>query len=253
MTVKKVRRKIFNFKKFFCFLLFLCAFLSISYYFSKVPIRNIVILGNDILSDDEVIEISKIGNYPSFVTTLSSSIKKRLKKLPIVKNVSVKKNWGYVLTIEIEEYNVFFNIRSSNEFVLDNGDKLSELTYDLDVPILINYVPDDKLSKLVKKFNSIDYDVIKKISEIEYSPTEYDSERFLFYMRDGNEVYVTLNKINEFGNYSKIKSQLGKKKGILYLDSGNYFEIKEQFNFEIYIILKLIFCKIGNIIKNVLF
>ena len=46
-------------------------------------------------------------------------------------------------------------------------------------------------------------------------------------MKDGNEVYITLNKINELNNYTKIKRQLGDKKGILYLDSGNYFEIKE--------------------------
>ena len=46
-------------------------------------------------------------------------------------------------------------------------------------------------------------------------------------MNDGNQVYITLNKIKEFNNYFKIKKELGKHKGILYLDSGNYFEIKE--------------------------
>lgn len=227
MTVKKVRRRIFNFKKFFCFLLFLCVLIVSGYYLSKEPIKNIVVLGNTYISDEEIIETAKIDNYPSFVTTLSSSIKNRLKKNPIIKDVNVKKSLGYVLTIEVEEYKVFFNIRSSNEYMLDNGDKLSELSYNIDVPILINYVPDERLEKLTKKFNNVDYDTIMKISEIEYTPTDYDQERFLFYMRDGNEVYVTLNKIKEFGNYSKIKSQLGKKKGILYLDSGNYFEIKE--------------------------
>lgn len=227
MTVKKVRRRIFNFKKFFCFLLFLCVLIVSGYYLSKEPIRNIVVLGNNHISDEEIIETAKVDNYPSFVTTLSSSIKNRVKKIPIIKDVSVKKSFGYVLTIEVIEYKVFFNIRSSNEYMLDNGEKLSELSYNMDVPILINYVPDDKLEKLTKKFNNVEYDTIMKISEIEYTPTDYDQERFLFYMRDGNEVYVTLNKIKEFGNYSKIKSQLGKKKGILYLDSGNYFEIKE--------------------------
>lgn len=46
-------------------------------------------------------------------------------------------------------------------------------------------------------------------------------------MNDGNEVYITLTKIKELNNYTKIKKQLGNKKGILYLDSGNYFEVKE--------------------------
>lgn len=227
MTVRKIRRRVFNFKKFFCFLLFLGVFVFIGYYFSKQPIKNIVVLGNNYISDEEIIETARLEEYPSFVTTLSSSIKKRISKIPIIKDVQIKKSFGYVLTIEIEEYKVFFNIRSSNEYMLDDGSKLSELPYLISVPILINYVPDDKLEKLTMKFSNVDYDTILKISEIEYTPTDYDSERFLFYMRDGNEVYVTLNKIKEFGNYSKIKNQLGTKKGILYLDSGNYFEIKE--------------------------
>ena len=46
-------------------------------------------------------------------------------------------------------------------------------------------------------------------------------------MNDGNEVYITLNKTKELNSYTKIKKQIGEKKGILYLDSGNYFEIKE--------------------------
>ena len=46
-------------------------------------------------------------------------------------------------------------------------------------------------------------------------------------MNDDNVVYITLNKIKEFNDYNKIKDQLGSNKGVLYLDSGNYFEIKE--------------------------
>ena len=80
---------------------------------------------------------------------------------------------------------------------------------------------------MISKFALIDKGVIDKISEIEYTSTSYDSERFLLYMNDGNQVYITLNKIKEFNNYFKIKKELGKHKGILYLDSGNYFEIKE--------------------------
>ena len=75
--------------------------------------------------------------------------------------------------------------------------------------------------------SEVDYEVLTKISEIEYSPTTYDEERFILYMNDENTVYITLNKIDEFKKYIDIKKQLEGKKGILYLDSGNYFEIKE--------------------------
>ena len=66
------------------------------------------------------------------------------------------------------------------------------------------------------------------ISEIEYSKTSYDKERFKLYMNDGNEVYITIDKIDKLNKYKSIVKKLDNKKGILYLDSGNYLEIKEK-------------------------
>ena len=120
---------------------------------------------------------------------------------------------------------MLFNIRSSNETITSEGKRLN-INLD-DVPTLINFVSDEMLSKMIDKFSYLNDDVLSKISEIEYTPNMYDNERFVFYMRDSNMVYITLSKIKEFNNYNKIKDQIGTNSGILYLDSGNYFEIKE--------------------------
>ena len=45
-------------------------------------------------------------------------------------------------------------------------------------------------------------------------------------MNDGNFVYITLTKIDKMNKYSDIKDELVDKKGIIYLDSGDYVEIK---------------------------
>ena len=74
----------------------------------------------------------------------------------------------------------------------------------------------------------IDRDILIRISEIKYDPTELDNERFLFYMNDANYVYVTLSKIDLINSYNEIYPTLEGKKGILYLDSGNHFEIKKN-------------------------
>ena len=67
----------------------------------------------------------------------------------------------------------------------------------------------------------------EKISEISYVPNEYDKDRFLLYMDDGNSVYLTLTKFKMFNYYIEVLPQLEGKKGILYLDSGNHFQIME--------------------------
>ena len=67
------------------------------------------------------------------------------------------------------------------------------------------------------------------VSEIEYSTTDYDDERFVLYMNDGNQVYVTNNRLKLLNNYVTIMQKVSSnKKGILYLDSGNYFKIIEE-------------------------
>ena len=45
-------------------------------------------------------------------------------------------------------------------------------------------------------------------------------------MNDGNYVYITLTKIKRLNKYGEIKEELQGKNGIVYLDSGNYIEIK---------------------------
>ncbi len=224
---KKVKRRKFNIKKFSLFIFFLLCIIIGIYYLLKMPIKNIIISGTYYLSDELIIEASGIENYPSFIKTTKTSLEKKLKTIDIIKDVQIHKKWGVILEIEVTEKKILFVERSTGKYILE--DKTEEdLTYQINgIPTLINFVVDDIKDKLIEKLSEVDYEVITKISEIEYSPTTYDEERFILYMNDENTVYITLNKIDEFKKYIEIKKQLEGKKGILYLDSGNYFEIKE--------------------------
>ena len=46
-------------------------------------------------------------------------------------------------------------------------------------------------------------------------------------MDDDNTVYLTLTKFKMINYYNKVLTQLDGRKGILYLDSGNHFQIRE--------------------------
>ena len=87
-------------------------------------------------------------------------------------------------------------------------------------------MPDNIYSDFLNSISSIDYDIVKRISEIKYDPNEVDEGRFLLTMNDGNYVYLTLNKFDKIDNYLDIIKEFDNKKGILYLDSGEYFEVK---------------------------
>ena len=46
-------------------------------------------------------------------------------------------------------------------------------------------------------------------------------------MTDGNYVYLTLTKFTQLNYYEDVLEKIGGQKGILYLDSGNHFQIME--------------------------
>ena len=69
-------------------LLFIISFLGFSvYYIVMMPIRNIYIIGNNIISDEIIIEEAKIDSYPSFLLTSSAKIKNNIKKNKYVEDV----------------------------------------------------------------------------------------------------------------------------------------------------------------------
>lgn len=222
---KRVRRK-FNLGKFILFILIIfIIYFGMKYLFS-IKIKNIIIVNNNYYSDEEIIEKAGIENYPEFITLSRKKIKNKLSTLDLIEDVEIKKEFGFILRITIKEKKILYHIRSNNEYrVSDNKN------YSLDnvtgVPTLINYVPEEVEKKFVNKFKDIDLNIINMISEIEYNKTSYDSERFLLYMNDGNEVYITVTRTNLLNKYVEIVTKLDNKKGILYLDSGNYFEIKK--------------------------
>ena len=192
----------------------------------SINTKNIVILNNNYYSDEDIIEAGKLENYPKFILLNKSKVKKNISSLDLIKDVKIKKKWGYILEITISEDKLLYYIRSKEEYMASNY-KTYKLNNVNGVPTLLNFVPESVEKDFVKRFSRIDNSIITLISEIEYSKTEYDEKRFLLYMSDGNEVYVTVSKLDVLNKYVDIVKKLNNKNGILYLDSGNYFKIKE--------------------------
>ena len=112
-----------------------------------------------------------------------------------------------------------------NTIYLANLEKITDDNKVIGIPTLINDVPSDILNKFLEKLNKIDPSILSKISEISYKPNEYDKDLFLVLMNDGNYVYITTTKLSNIDKYESVLIQLEGKKGIIYLDSGNHFEI----------------------------
>lgn len=223
---KKIKKKKLNIKRLFFFLIFLCLIILFVYCLSKIKLKNIIIDGNNYYTDEYIIEKLGLDDYPRFLTINPFKLKNNLKNEELIEKVEVKCKIDFTIEIDILEYKILYQRKSDSMYVLNNGEEkyLQEI---VGIPLLINYYPNTLNEKAIKSFSKLDKDIIKKISMIEYSKTEADDERFLLYMSDGNLVYINLNRMENLNKYTEIINQVGTKKGILNLDSGNYFEIKE--------------------------
>ncbi len=194
-------------------------------YFIDHSIKGIFIENNNIVSDDEIIKQASLEDYPNFYLTTSYSIKKKLLKNPYIKDVKITKKFYHEIHIFIEEHKPLFINQETNKIILENGQSITN-DDKLSLPVLINHVEQEEYANFINKISRIDNLIINKISEIKYDPTTLDEDRFLLYMNDQNYVYITLTKIELLNKYDEAVTKLNGKKGILYLDSGNYFEIK---------------------------
>ena len=219
---KKKKRKL-NKKRLFIFLIlfFLLSFVIIKVFNSNI--KNIYIKGNELLTDQEIIDIAGIQNYPSSINNLSVTIEKRLEKNQYILEANVTKSkLASKITIEVKENYPLFYYLVEGKTVLYNSDKVTKT---ITVPTVINKIPNTVYDKFIKAMRKVDKTILYRMSEIEYSPNDVDSERFFIFMNDGNYVYLTLNKFLSINKYIDMVKVFNNKKGILYLDSGEYFDI----------------------------
>lgn len=220
----KVKRKKIKIKNILITIIIFLILILTTIDIINVPIKNIYVTGNNILNDKTIIKLADLNDYPSYINTYFSKMKIKLLSNPYIKNVQIKRTINRKIYIEVEEYKP---LCIYNDKLVLSSSKIVENTYNIDyVPYVINNI-DDIYDKFINKFSKVDKDILLKISHIEYRPNEVDKERFILYMTDLNYVYITLSKIEKLNKYNAIVQQMENKKGIIYLDSGDYVEIKD--------------------------
>ena len=203
----------------------------------KYPVKLVDYYGNEHLQVDVLDDLINLKKEEPIFLLSKTKIRNNLKKNPLVKEVVIKKTLKGYLNIYLTENKLLFSKASDDLVVLENGKEIKDSNKYLGLPTLINYTPDKINNKLIKKMSLIDEDIIKKISEIEYSPNKkdkiiLDNERFILYMNDGITVYINIVNFEKLNKYNNIYEILDKK-GVLYLDSNskNYI-FKEYVNEE---------------------
>jgi cell division septal protein FtsQ len=232
---KKVKKKRIKLKNLVIALLIIIVLGGLVYLYLNSKIRNIYVIGNNYFHEQDIIEIAGLKDYPKFKKINKRKIKEKLLNEELINDVKVSLSLDLKLTIEIKENKALCYSDNDNKIILSDGTKIDNKYDFVGMPILskIESIEDQRqfeevYDRFIKAFNKVNLDVLNKISEINYKPSNLDKDRFLLYMNDQIYVYITLTKIDVLNNYNEITESLEGKKGILYLDSGNHFEIIEE-------------------------
>ncbi len=221
MKKKKKKRKL---KKVFIVIFFILIISLVGFLLSLVKTRGFYVLDNNYVDEDTVLDTCGLDENTSFFFTWSIFINNKCNNNSMIKKVKVDHTKTFEIKLHVEEYKVIFKY---NNYAINELGKKVNPVYE-DAPTLVNKIENKEVyANFIKKMNKVDNQILSIISEIKYDPNEVDNERFLFYMNDGNMVYITLSKITKINSYPSIIKTIENKKGVLYLDYGNYFVPKE--------------------------
>lgn len=229
--LKNKRKKRLNIKRVLVLVLVITVIILITKLLMKIKVKDVEIVGNENVSSSSILKDINITNNFSYFGYNEKSICNKIKENLMVSTCKIKRKLDLKLIIEITEYKPMFYYSDTSKLVLSSGKQIESSNL-YGVPTLINYVPEKILTKFINGLNGVNNDIIRSISEIEYSPSEnkdgtyIDSERFIMPMKDGNIVYINIRNIDVLNNYTKIYASIPNKlsKGYLYLDSdyGSY-------------------------------
>ena len=225
--MKKKKKKKFRVKRALLVVFILLVISLIIYIISLLKIKTFYVYNNNYLTDQEVLDILKLNKNSSFLLSNTLTEKAIISKNKRIKDVKIKKTLALEIKVYVTEYKILFYDAENKYSVLEGGEHIDYI--DDNSPVLVNKVEDKEIyKKFINKMNKVDNTILDVISEIKYVPNGIDKERFLFSMNDGNYVYVTISKLTKINEYRSVIDSVEDKRGILYLDYGNYFVPKEN-------------------------
>lgn len=223
VKTKKVVKRRLNIKRVFLLVVIVYLLFTLAQELLKVDISNVTVTGNNYVSDSVIIKLAHLNEDVAYLRINTKEACDNIKKISLIDSCKIKRGLNWKLEIQVTENSPVFFYSNNNRLVLSNGEMIEEAnTYA--VPILINYVPENVLKKFIDGLKSIKSDIIRSISEIEYTPsvnndgTYIDEERFMLSMNDGNIVYVNIRNLSILGIYDKIYASIGDKKGYYNFD-----------------------------------
>ena len=123
-------------------------------FMTDIKINNVIVEGNVIYNDYEIIEKAGLSDYPSSLKNASIFIKKNLEKDIYIKKAQVYKPWIDKVVIKVEENFPLFYYLPTKKTILKDKSKTDD---NFPVPTVINYIPDKVYESFLTKISNVPF------------------------------------------------------------------------------------------------
>jgi cell division septal protein FtsQ len=186
-------------------------------------IMSVSVIGNDHVTDQEIIELSEIRVNDRIWLTFNNSVKRKISASAWVADVRIIKNQN-IITIEVTEHRILgYKVNDKISLLLQSGSlialKESQLDWIATHAIISGFEEEDLLDKLVKSFADVDDSIMMFISEIHQSAVSYDSALIRLVMSDGNQIFTDFAALDLINEYKLIVNQISPSNKCIYFDA----------------------------------
>ena len=209
-TPKKLTKAIFRLIKWTSLILIL---IGGGIYFLLSPffnIKNIEIVGNQKLTNEEIISLSQVQKDENTFKLVKSKVQKNIKQNAYVENVKIKRNLPDTITIEIEERTPTYMITFANAYAyINNQGYFLEISKDkLELPILTGFLTKEEDIQEGNRLCVEDLQRLDEVLQIMKSATS-------------NEIASLVTKINIANKQNYILELKDEKKTVQMGDTSN--------------------------------
>src|SRR5690625_4354626 len=226
--LKHKRKKKANRRLIFYLSIFFVLISIIVYLQSPLSnIKTIEISGNMYLSNEKIIQESKLSSDMNIWTVNEKKTEKILLENPLIDTVKVNRSLPWTIEISLTEHPRIAYIKKDKDFhpILGNVTILSPIQELIgDDTLLVNFKEDNYLTRMTTELSELPIGILNLISEIHWEPVKDNKNRILLYMNDGFIVDGTMRNFAEkMQIYPSIVSQLDPDiEGIIHIGVGAY-------------------------------
>ncbi|WP_100404561.1 cell division protein FtsQ/DivIB [Bacillus solitudinis] len=231
-SIKEQRKQRANKRLLFCLILFFFFIVLMVYFQSPLSqIKTIEVEGNYLVRDELIIELSGLMIGTSIWNLNEDNRVENIKSTPEVSAATITRKLPNKVVITISEHPRVGYLLSGGKYypILASGTFLSPLErhdFPSDAPILVDWKQGSELTELAAELSKMPEQIVERISEIFYTPTETDPFYITLYMNDGFEVHSTIRQFSDrMAPYAAIVREIEpEKEGIIHMRMSPYFE-----------------------------